>query len=202
MTDNSSAPGVAGEGRAGHVSVITQDGAPPPAPAAPPPAIMGAFDPWLQPPEAIALTQDHGPIPAGKWAGATAALILRIEPTASDAARAEAQGYIDALAAALTERFAVVQVAERQALEVCGADRLDVALDAESEAAIAVDATVALAAGKSFAAHFDRPEIRDYLRRHIAIRFRTAMHIERLWWCDRHPESNAGAVYKATHQGA
>jgi len=193
-----SSTGAGAFGAAGAVRVVTGADAPPLSSA---PEIMPGFSPWDALPEPIPLSQDHGPITAGKWAEATARLIVVVDPAAAEDRRLEGEGFRDALVEALTERFALVQVAERQALAADGGMRLDAPLDDTEPTQASLDKLLELAAGKSFADHFARPEIQDYLRRHMGKRFRTVMHIERLWWCDRNPESNAGRAYKVAHQG-
>jgi hypothetical protein len=135
------------------------------------------------------LATDGGPHPPEKWAEATADQIIDIGSTAPQALLSEARTLRAKLVAILTPHHDRVQQHERGALAAKGDAHLETPLDPSPHIDDPVAEIVAAAKGTSFAAHFQRPEVQQYLRDLIGHHFASAMHIERQW----HPHRRQGA---------
>jgi len=168
-------------------------GAPEAAPPAPFPIVLPRR---TRPP----LVTDGGRHGARAWAEHVLAwhLMACADDVAPDRAAAIA-AQREALTDALAWCFRLALEGERALLALDGAARLEVRDDKALAAATAVDELVALIADARLAARWARPEVRNAAIVELAHHLRTAVLVERLWWVDEHPQSNAGAAWRARH---
>lgn len=107
--------------------------------------------------------------------------------------------HVTLIEAVLRDAFAGVIADERARLAREGADRLEAMVDRADEAIATVNAIRTAAAGTAAAERWERWDIGLAASIEIAHHLRTTDLIERLWWCDEHPSSNAGAIFRARH---
>jgi hypothetical protein len=149
------------------------------------------------------LTTNHGPHPAAKWAEQSAAMIadvIQIEPTALGFAELNAQKaeFENEVSAALHSDHEAVQTDERDAIAAHGMARLSHSTDPDLEHLdAAVEKVVAVAKTKIFGSHFDKPEVKAFVRTTLGQHFATSKHIERSWHADRNPDSPEAQAFKA-----
>ena len=142
---------------------------------------------------------DGGSHPPEKWAEVTASQIVQIAESAPEGRSAEARALRDKIVAVLTDHHGRAQDKEKAALAEHGHARLGHDLDPSEHIDDALPAVVAAANGTSFAEHFARPDVQDYLRRVLHKDFGTAMHIERSWHADRNPDAPEAAAFRGAH---
>lgn len=149
------------------------------------------------------LTTNGGPHPASKWAEQSAAMIadvIQIEPTALGFTELTAQkvDFENEVSAALHNDHDFVQWNEREALETHGMVRLSHSTDPDLEhLETAVDKVVAVAKTKVFGSHFEKPEVRAFVRSTLGSHFASVKHIERSWHADRNPDAPEAQAFKA-----
>lgn len=88
----------------------------------------------------------------------------------------------------------------RRQLAAEGADWLFEKVDRADEALAAIGHLVLASKGSALEAYWSRPEIQLAAWLELAHELRTLDWTERSWWVDEHPESNAGAAWRARHQ--
>lgn len=147
----------------------------------------------------IILKTDNGTHAPDKWARATASHIIDISATAPETKIREAREFEAKLVAILQPHHATVQDGERMGLHRKGGVHYAVELDPSPHIGDPFDEIIAASKDYSFAAHFEKPETQDYIRRVLGSHFATAMHIERMWHADTNPHIAEGQAYKAVH---
>lgn len=147
------------------------------------------------------LITNGGPHSPEDWAQVTAGQIIDIGSQSPAALLAEARAFEAKIIGVLARHHQLVQQQERGQLVAEGSARLAGALDPTGHIPDAVDDVIAASRDTSFASHFAKPDVRDYLERLIGGHFASSMHIERLWHADRNPEAAEAKAYKARFHG-
>ena len=153
----------------------------------------------MQPVAAIMVT-DEGPHPAETWAEVTADQIIRISESAPEGLISEARVFRERLVLILTGHHDRVQQHERGQIAEAGHARLQHDLDAAGHIDGPLAEIIEAAGATSFADHFQKLEIQQYLRDLLHSHFATSMFIERSWHADRNPETSEAQAFRAVHQ--
>jgi hypothetical protein len=147
------------------------------------------------------LVTDDGPHPPEEWARITASQIIDIASTTPETRLHEARAFETRVVEILTGHHALVQERERGGLKTEGPERLTNEIDTSDHVPDAVDDIMTAARGTSFASHFAKPEVRAYIERLLHEHFHHAMHIERQWHADAHPDHPHARAFKAAMLG-
>jgi hypothetical protein len=148
------------------------------------------------------LATDGGPHPPEKWAQVTASQIIDIASDAPEAKLREARVFEARVLEILTGHHSLVQEHERGGLANEGPERLATDIDTSGHVPDAVDDIISAAKGTSFAPHFAKPEVRAYVERLLHEHFHHAMHIERSWHADAHPNHPHAKAFREAMHGA
>ena len=133
---------------------------------------------------------DGGPHSSEKWAKETAAQIVDcivIEPDslAFDALSDQKVAFEKELAVALEASHLEIEDRELTLLADDGMDRVAQPLEPNKEILDQACADVSkVAKGKLFERHFERPEVKKFVRSTISSHFATVKHIHRSWHVD------------------
>lgn len=130
--------------------------------------------------QAILMITNGGAHAPDYWARVTASQIIKIGGQAPAATLRDAEKLEQKIIEILTPHHAKVQEHEKNAIASDGP-----ACQAHLHVDDPVDEIIEAAQGSTFADHFNRPEVRDYLARVVHEHFRTSMDIERSWHADR-----------------
>jgi hypothetical protein len=129
------------------------------------------------------LTTDYGPHPPELLAADAARQMIQIGPKVSGnkflAARNLETGFINVILV----HHADIQDKERAAL-ADGSHHLSTDLLIHAEVEECLQDLLAVARASEFAAHFERPEVQDYMRGVLGNSFATNAHIERSYHAD------------------
>jgi len=142
---------------------------------------------------------DGGAHPPELWAEVTADQLIDISAQAPETRVAEAREFRARIVSVLAGYHAEVQRIEREALDREGCARLMLAPEESMLLDGAVNELVDAARGYSFADHFKRPEVQDYVRAVLAGHFASSVHVERSLHADANPDDERAVAFRATH---
>jgi hypothetical protein len=142
----------------------------------------------------IALSTDNGPHSAAKWAVITADQIVQYDQLDGDK-MAAAQLLRARVASALEPLIERVQLGEAASLLQDGAHILAAI---EVDVADAMHVIKALTDLSPWAAHFAEEAVQTAITDIIQRNMNTAVHIEKLWFCDRNPADPNVLAFKGT----
>ena len=131
------------------------------------------------------LVTEGGPHSADKWATITVDQIVRVGPNATPETRSTAEALKAKLRVIVEQLHQAVMDDERTLLDYDGDGRLGSPLDPTEFREDAVAAVVAATKDSPWAAHFEKPEVQDYLGRLLMQHFSSIMDIERSWHADK-----------------
>ena len=146
------------------------------------------------------LVTNGGAHPPEKWAMTTAESVFDIGTGVAGDRLIQAQKFQLTIAEILMPHHEKVQATERSKLTadpnclMAPPDGVDFADDVIKD-------IVTAAKNTPWQAHFANPAVQAAARDVIIDHFHTSQHAERLWFADRHPESEAAQAFKATFAG-
>ena len=142
------------------------------------------------------LVTNGGAHPPEKWAMTTAEQLFDIGTGVAGDRLIQAQKFQLTIAEILMPHHEKVQTAERSKL-AADASYLDAPFDGDNYADDVVKDVVNAAKNTPWQAHFSDSGVQAAARHVIVDHFHTSQHAERLWFADRHPDSEAAQIFKA-----
>lgn len=131
------------------------------------------------------LITNDGPHPPEKWAGVTSSQIIDIAASAPNALYKEAREFEAKIQDVLTHHHQNIQDRERRLLKEQGSPRLAEPMGHDQDVEDCVGDICDMAKKTSFADHFAKPDVQQYLTRLLREHFHHNALIERQYHADR-----------------